>query len=55
MGTTKLENRVSGIADKAIRNFTDRDLYAICKNVINAHGENPTDSEIIKEIAEYYF
>lgn len=34
--------------------FTPTDVYIICKNIINAHGENPSDEEIKEEVEIYY-
>lgn len=52
---TRLEKRVFNLATKGIREVTNTDIYYICKHSVSSHGENPTDSQIIEEIASWYF
>ena len=50
---TALEGRVTLIMRDYLQT-SESDLYAICKNIVKIHGEDPRDSEIMQEVEFFY-
>lgn len=55
---TDLENKVTDVIIDFMRpdsgRISDVDHYKICKNIVKAYGNNPSNEQIEREVKEFF-